>query len=119
MLFSKTKYLYEFYFASSKGYFIPHVVRTLVKIWQVLSIRSIVNYNPCRKVIKKIAQKIIENPGQIVNCTISELANLAKVSGASVTRFCHNLGLAGFHDLKIQLVQVAGNEKKPFFAKYC
>lgn len=68
---------------------------------------------------QKIAQKIIENPGQIVNCTISELANLAKVSDASVTRFCHNLGLAGFHDLKIQLVQVAGNEKKPFFAKYC
>ncbi|MBU6034883.1 MurR/RpiR family transcriptional regulator [Lactobacillus helveticus] len=60
---------------------------------------------------QKIAQKIIENPGQIVNCTISELANLAKVSGASVTRFCHNLGLAGFHDLKIQLAQVAGNEK--------
>ncbi len=90
-----------------------------VKIWQVLSIRSIVNYNPCRKVIKKLHKKIIENPGQIVNCTISELANLAKVSGASVTRFCHNLGLAGFHDLKIQLAQVAGNEKKPFFAKYC
>lgn len=60
---------------------------------------------------QKIANKILENPQLIVNSTISELAEAAKVSVASVTRFCHNLGLAGFHNLKIQLAQVSGKEK--------
>lgn len=60
---------------------------------------------------QKIARQILRNPEQIVDCTISELANLAQVSGASVTRFCHNLGLTGFHNLKIQIAQATSNEK--------
>jgi DNA-binding MurR/RpiR family transcriptional regulator len=45
---------------------------------------------------RKIAQTILIEPNKIVNSTISELAKSATVSGASVTRFCHNLGLAAF-----------------------
>lgn len=60
---------------------------------------------------QKVAKQVLADPEQIVNSTISELAKTAAVSGASVTRFCHNLGLTGFHDLKIQLAQVSGNEK--------
>lgn len=60
---------------------------------------------------QKVAKQVLANPEKIVNSTISELAKIAVVSGASVTRFCHNLGLTGFHDLKIQLAQVSGNEK--------
>lgn len=60
---------------------------------------------------QKIARQILRNPEQIVDCTISEIANLAQVSGASVTRFCHNLGLTGFHNLKIQIAQTSSNEK--------
>lgn len=60
---------------------------------------------------QKIAQRILNEPEKIVNSTISELAKKAEVSGASVTRFCHSLGLTGFHDLKIQLAQVGGAEK--------
>ena len=60
---------------------------------------------------QKIARQILRNPEQIVDCTISEIANLAQVSGASVTRFCHNLGLTGFHNLKIQIAQASSNEK--------
>lgn len=60
---------------------------------------------------KKIARIILQKPAEVVNWTISELANQANVSGASVTRFCHNLNLNGFHDLKIRLAQVAGDEK--------
>lgn len=60
---------------------------------------------------QKIARQILRNPEQVVDCTISELAKLAQVSGASVTRFCHNLGLTGFHNLKIQIAQTSGNEK--------
>lgn len=60
---------------------------------------------------QKIAKRILQDPERIVDCTISELAELAQVSGASVTRFCHNLGLTGFHNLKIQIAQVSSNEK--------
>lgn len=60
---------------------------------------------------QKIARQILRNPEQIVDCTISEIANLAQVSGASVTRFCHNLGLTGFHNLKIEIAQASSNEK--------
>lgn len=60
---------------------------------------------------QKIARIILQKPAEVVNWTISELANQANVSGASVTRFCHNLNLNGFHDLKIRLAQVAGDEK--------
>lgn len=54
---------------------------------------------------QKIAQAVLKQPEKVVNYTISELAKLAEVSNASVTRFCHNLDLTGFHDLKIQLAQ--------------
>lgn len=60
---------------------------------------------------QKVAKQVLADPEKIVNSTISELAKIAAVSGASVTRFCHNLGLTGFHDLKIRLAQVSGNEK--------
>ncbi len=60
---------------------------------------------------QKVAKQVLADPEKIVNSTISKLAKIAVVSGASVTRFCHNLGLTGFHDLKIQLAQVSGNEK--------
>lgn len=56
---------------------------------------------------QKIAQVILKQPEQVVNYTISKLATEAGVSDASVTRFCHNLNLTGFHDLKIQLAQNA------------
>ncbi|MBM6972405.1 MurR/RpiR family transcriptional regulator [Lactobacillus gallinarum] len=56
---------------------------------------------------QKIAQVVLKQPEQVVNYTISKLATEAGVSDASVTRFCHNLNLTGFHDLKIQLAQNA------------
>lgn len=54
---------------------------------------------------QKIAQTVLKAPNKTVNYTISELAEQAGVSDASVTRFCHNLHLSGFHDLKIQLAK--------------
>ena len=56
---------------------------------------------------QNIAQLVLKHPEQVVNYTISKLATEAGVSDASVTRFCHNLNLTGFHDLKIQLAQNA------------
>ncbi|AUJ30331.1 MAG: MurR/RpiR family transcriptional regulator [Liquorilactobacillus hordei] len=59
---------------------------------------------------KKIAQVILKNPGDAVNYTISELAAKAVVSEASVSRFCKNLQLSGFHQLKIELAKVSDDE---------
>ncbi|KRL05100.1 MurR/RpiR family transcriptional regulator [Liquorilactobacillus oeni] len=68
------------------------------------------NINNMTQSDQKIAQVILQNPAVIVNYTISELAVEAKVSEASVSRFCKNLSLAGFHQLKIALARVASNE---------
>ncbi|MCI1921901.1 MAG: MurR/RpiR family transcriptional regulator [Liquorilactobacillus nagelii] len=59
---------------------------------------------------KKIAQSILKNPGDAVNYTISELASKSSVSEASVSRFCKNLQLTGFHQLKIELAKVSDDE---------
>ncbi|MCP0887121.1 MurR/RpiR family transcriptional regulator [Ligilactobacillus sp. WILCCON 0076] len=68
------------------------------------------NLNTMTQNDKKIAQVILKNPGEAVNYTISELAAKAAVSEASVSRFCKNLQLAGFHQLKIELAKVSGEE---------
>ncbi|MCP0886678.1 MurR/RpiR family transcriptional regulator [Ligilactobacillus sp. WILCCON 0076] len=59
---------------------------------------------------EKIAQLILDNPKTIVDYTISELADKAEVSAASVSRFCKNLQLAGFHQLKIEIARVSENK---------
>ncbi|MFR0586579.1 MurR/RpiR family transcriptional regulator [Lactobacillus porci] len=55
---------------------------------------------------QKVAQIVLNKPKEVVNYTISQLAQAAGVSGASVTRFCHNLNLSGFHQLKVSLARV-------------
>ena len=56
---------------------------------------------------QKIAHVILENPVGVVDKTISELAEEAGVSLASISRFCRTLELAGFHQLKIELARVS------------
>lgn len=58
----------------------------------------------------KIAQYVLTHPNQVVNMTISALAQAAGVSDASVSRFSKNIGLDGFHQLKIELARVAENQ---------
>lgn len=58
---------------------------------------------------RKIACAVLKNPVGVVDSTISELAALAGVSSASITRFCRNLGLSGFHQLKIELARMSEN----------
>ncbi|MFC6323233.1 MurR/RpiR family transcriptional regulator [Companilactobacillus baiquanensis] len=56
---------------------------------------------------KKIAQVIIENSEKVVDFTIAQLAHKADVSEASVSRFCKNIDISGFHQLKIKLAQIS------------
>lgn len=60
---------------------------------------------------QKIAKTILKDPEQIINITISQLAKKAEVSDASITRFCRNLSLSGFHELKILLAQSIGQKE--------
>ena len=58
----------------------------------------------------KIADVILAKPQAVVNMTISQLASQAEVSDASVSRFCKNINLHGFHELKIALARVAEDQ---------
>lgn len=59
---------------------------------------------------KKIAQVILAQPRAVIDYTISQLAKQAAVSDASVSRFCKNLNIEGFHQLKTRLAQVSDDE---------
>ncbi|MGP7817176.1 MurR/RpiR family transcriptional regulator [Niallia sp. 01092] len=52
---------------------------------------------------KKIADYILQNPEQIIHCTINELAEDLNVADATVFRFCKRIGFKGFQAMKIAL----------------
>lgn len=54
---------------------------------------------------KKIAKFILNHQKEVVDMTVSEVAQASDVSVASVSRFCRKVGLKGFHQLKISLAQ--------------
>ena len=49
----------------------------------------------------KIAKYVLDNFNETLNYNVSELADKAGVSDASVVRFCKSLGYKGFQDFKI------------------
>ncbi len=59
---------------------------------------------------RKIAEYILENPHEVLNCKVNELADKTNSSGAAVIRLCKSLGLNGFQDLK---VRIAGDLGRP------
>lgn len=59
---------------------------------------------------KKIAEVVLKQPQQVIDYTISQLATKANVSDASVSRFCKNLNIDGFHQLKTRLAQVSDDD---------
>lgn len=61
---------------------------------------------------RKIATFILAEPLNILHMTVKELAEAASVAPSAVIRFCKTLKLDGFSDLKIQLAQELGKEKK-------
>lgn len=67
--------------------------------------RITVLYNQLFDAEKKIAKFILNNPKEVVDMTVSELAEISDVSIASVSRFCRKVGLKGFAQLKISLAQ--------------
>lgn len=62
-------------------------------------------YNKFYEAEKKIADYIVNNTSKVIDMTISELAESAGASDATVTRFCKKCNMKGFHHLKITLAR--------------
>jgi len=58
--------------------------------------------------IAKIAAVLIDDPKAPLNLSITELAERAGTSPASVTRFCRLIGYAGFSELRVGIAEDVG-----------
>src|SRR6185369_4385403 len=56
----------------------------------------------------KIAAVLIEDPRAPLTLSITELAERAGTSAATVTRFCRLIGYAGFSELRVGMAEDAG-----------
>ena len=54
---------------------------------------------------RRIADYILEEPGRIVQMSVTELSEATEASEGSVINFCRKLGLSGFQQLKLSLAQ--------------
>jgi DNA-binding MurR/RpiR family transcriptional regulator len=54
---------------------------------------------------KRVAQVILSNPREAVHYSITQLAEKAEVSDATVVKFCKRLGYKGYQEFKIMLAQ--------------
>lgn len=52
---------------------------------------------------QRIAQTILDDPLAVIHLTVSDLAERTNTSVATVVRFCQDVGLRGYADLKIRL----------------
>ena len=52
---------------------------------------------------RKVADVVLNSPDQAMNSTITELAQLAGTSEPTVVRFCRQLGLKGYMELRLRL----------------
>lgn len=62
-------------------------------------------YNKMGKAEKRIADWVMENPGEILPLSIVDLADKCSCSEATIVRFAQRLGFSGYQELKISLAQ--------------
>lgn len=63
---------------------------------------------------RKVADYILKNDKETLNYTVTELAERAEVSDATVVRFCRSVGYKGYQDLKINLARDTMDPHKHF-----
>lgn len=63
---------------------------------------------------KKIAEYVLEHYEKVLNINITELSENAKVSDASIVRFCRSLGYKGYQDFKINAAKDVLPREKHF-----
>lgn len=52
---------------------------------------------------KRIAQTVLDDPSGVIHLTVTDIAERTETSEPTVVRFCKEIGLKGFADLKIRL----------------
>jgi len=80
-----------------------------------VSIRIRGVYPSLKTALQKVAKLILSKPELVIYATVNEVAAAAKVSEATVMRFCRILDFKGFQDFKIALARelVAPSPRKP------
>ncbi len=58
-----------------------------------------------RKSDKRVAEVVLDRPGEVVDMTLATLANAAGVSEPTVIRFCTAIGCEGFRDMRVKLAR--------------
>jgi DNA-binding MurR/RpiR family transcriptional regulator len=74
----------------------------------ILKLRSC--YNSFTKMEKRVADKIIEIPDQVIYFSVNDLAEQSEVGETTVLRFCRKAGFSGFQDFKLALAQDQARE---------
>lgn len=62
-------------------------------------------YDDMGKSEKKVADWLLSHPGEVLPYSITELAELAESSEATIVRFSKRLGYSGYQELKLSLAQ--------------
>lgn len=60
----------------------------------------------------QLAQYILQNKNEIQNLSVQTLSEKTFVSKSAIHRFCKKIGVDGFNELKVRLVQDLMNERK-------
>ena len=81
----------------------------------LLNLRS--SYPTFRPAERRVADEILENPAQVVHLSVTELAWQAKVSDATVVKFCKRMGYKGFQEFKILLAQDVVIKQAPIYGE--
>jgi DNA-binding MurR/RpiR family transcriptional regulator len=58
---------------------------------------------------REVAQWVLKHPGQVVESSMAQLAQVCGVSDTTVLRFCRTAGFQGYTDLKLTLVRDMSN----------
>jgi RpiR family transcriptional regulator, carbohydrate utilization regulator len=72
-----------------------------------VSVRSQIEsfYRTLHSAEKKVVDFILHNPADVVNYSVTELAEKSKVSEATIVRACKKIGYRGYYQLKIALAK--------------
>ena len=69
------------------------------------------HYNQIFSAERKVADFILNNPEQVVQSNVSELASLSGVSDATVIRLCKHIGYEGYYQMKLLLSHDLGRSQ--------
>lgn len=61
---------------------------------------------------RRIAERVVAEPGQVAAETITELARSCQTSETTVVRFCRTIGLRGYPELRLALATAAGQAQR-------